>query len=197
MATIARVRTSLLGLAGGTGLSTCYFAGPGDVDASIALEGAKRVRAFWNSMAALMGTGIQAQVQPQVDALDPATGQLDDSFGVTAQTVVTGSATGDYLPPSNQLLVQQHTGAVVAGRRVNGRINVPGLTETNSGGGGAPSTTATAAAATAGALLNTLILTACSNVVWHRPKNGSGGSAVLVTSYTGSPKFAVLRSRRD
>jgi hypothetical protein len=194
---IARVRTTITGMEGGTGLGTAYFANAGTIDAATALECAKRVRAFWNSIATEIVSPISLQVQSQVDVLTAESGTLNNSFGVAAQAVVVGGAANPPVPGAAQGLVQQHTGALIAGRRVIGRINVPGIVASDNVAPGVPSSTLQTRLGTAGALLNTLILTACSNIVWHRPKAGAGGAAVLVTSFTGSNKWATLRSRRD
>jgi hypothetical protein len=192
-----RVRATINGNEGGLGLSTFYFNGAGSATAAQALEAAARVRAYFASLQPRMATVTTVQVQSQVDVLTAETGKLTTSFAVAAQALVTGTGGASQLPGATQGLLRLNTGVVIAGRRVEGKSFVPNPVPGDNTASGTPSTTYQTGIATAGALLNTLITTALSSVTWHRPTGGIGGSIVLNTSFTCSPKWSVLRSRRD
>ena len=131
-----------------------------------------------------------------VDTIDPATGSITGSDGVTPWTLAGGTGT-QYLPQANQICVTWKTAAVIAGRRVRGRTFLGPLAKTELEDNGTP---LAAALTSAGALADAWVnngLTSTFAVVWHRPVGGSGGTAEDITAHSIKDKFAILRSRRD
>jgi hypothetical protein len=159
------------------------------------------VDAFWTGCASIIDNAVTWEVGPEVPEIDETTGVLSGVTSVVAGTGA-GTAVSDALPPSTQGLVRLQTGDFVAGRRVRGRIFVPGVTEATNSSGGAPD---------AGALLAmgdaaTALVAAGGILVWARPFEGSAGppvkparlgskASITGTSVWGS--WAVMRSRRD
>lgn len=201
MAQMARVRAVLSNWVGGPGLATFYFAGPGNVSGAEALEGAARVRAFFNGAVSSLLANVQVQVSNQVDVLLAETGELVGGFTVAAQALVTGSSAADAYSPAICALVKHETGVFEAGRRVTGRTFIGPLSEAIVTSG---TFNNAASLKTAADLLTTQITTAVGQVVWHRPKPVSptnpvfvNGSSALVSGHSVPTKLAVLRSRRD
>lgn len=201
-----RVRTVLSGWSGGPGLYTWYF----DVseDAPTALEVVERVHGAMTLAAVIWPSSITAQVQAQVDSLNPINGQLLDSFSVAEQDPIPGEqAGGDIAPPVCAILLKLQTSTFSDGSRIQGRSffsPVAGLfAETD----GTPHSTALDAVRDAGEALIDVGLDPRPMVVWRRPRladaehdppiTARAGSIALITSVSVADKFAVLRSRRD
>lgn len=198
--TIARVRTIFGGVAGTPWYSNIYFADNGGTP--VGQAGIDAVDALWTAVQSNIANNITWAVQGEVARLDETNGELT---GVTNGVVNAGVGTsaGDMLPFTTQLLGRQFTSAFVAGRRVRGRIFLPGLTE-DANTDGAP----IAGMITAWTAAQNALLTAMPNwCVWARPFDGDpdatppkpprDGSLHLVSSVATSPTWAVLRSRRD
>lgn len=191
-----RVRTVLSGWPGGPGLATFYFAyqttGSG---AASAPDVVARVRAFWLACAALFPSSFSAQVQANVDDLDPTNGALVGSFAGGAPTAVAGSNGTQYNAFPAMLLLRENTGTIVAGRRVVGRSfigPVAGSVDTN--GSPTPANLTTLVSAATGMFTGS---TTAVSVVWQRPKPTRPGAVWTISNFTAAPYFAILRSRRD
>lgn len=131
-----------------------------------------------------------------VDTIDPVTGIITSSDGVTPWTKVGLNGT-DPLPPATTVVLKFSTDAIVNGRRVRGHTNVGPLSLAVMGTGGflvgADLTVAQDMATSwwdAG-------LTGTHTVIWHRPVSGAGGSCHPITGSSVKSQFGVLRSRRD
>jgi hypothetical protein len=178
----------------GPSVSTLFLipATPTDATAQACVT---KVATFLTAIKASFAGGQTWTVLGNVDDIDDHTGDLQGFHAVTPATDG-GSASGDPLPPANQLNLRLETGQVINGKRFRGHWYLPGFGEF--GSNGAPSGAIFANVAGAAAALyggaNPL-------VVWHRPKGPHGsianGQAQNVTSIGVAPKFAVLRSRRD
>ena len=197
MADMLRVRTALSGWSGGPGLTTFYFGGAGSPTGPEATEAVARVQAFWNSFKATMPTGVLIQVSGAVDTIDPATGTLTGGFTIATPSAISANGAGGFAPVSTAILLRHQTGVIVAGRRLTGRTFLSPITAASILTTGAISSTASTATLTAANLLKTTIVTGLSPLVWHRPKNGSGGSSAFTAGFDTPSKPAVLKSRRD
>jgi hypothetical protein len=178
--------TSLWWLPGTTGGSTA--------DATDALA---RFRAVWDGLKSHMDDGLTIDFDPICIAVEATTGVLTGAFAGTDPSSVTGTAAGDPLPSQTQGLVRLATSTVISGRRLRGRLFIPGPVEADNTSAGVPSSTYTTDVTTAAATLFDAGATASEPVIWHRPTGGSGGNHGLVTGVTTVATWSVLRSRRS
>lgn len=154
-----------------------------------------RFRACWEGVKALIDDEVTIDYDPICLAVQDTTGVLTGAFAGTDPSTTVCTGTGDALPRQTQGLVRLGTSTVIAGRRLRGRIFVPGPLEANNSAQGTTTgygTTVTASFAT----IFTPGATASAAVIWHRPKAGAGGVSALITSVATAPTWAVLRSRR-
>lgn len=185
------------GLAGG-GLTQLYWA-PGSVGGSTAdaTDCLARFRALWVSIGTRLSSTISFVFDQTVLAIEATTGVLTGSFTAAAALTVVGGSGSEPLPRQTQGLIKWGTASVINGRRVRGRLFVPGVQEGDNDGAGQPVAALSTALTTAGATLFVAGATASAAVVWHRPVGGSGGASPLITSSTGGTSWAVLKSRRS
>lgn len=155
-----------------------------------------RFRAAWNAIIAHLDDAIAIDFDPICIAVEDTTGVLTGAFPGTDPATVGGTGAGDCLPRQTQGLLQLGTSSVIGGRRVRGRLFIPGPLEADNGPNGAPVAGYISDVTAAFAALNTAGATTSMPRVWHRPVNGAGGQAVAITSYACSTKWAALRSRR-
>lgn len=197
MASIMRVRTIATGVAGAPWYVNTYWSLEGARNAS---DSANRMRLFWDSLKLGLATGVTYQVDPEVAQIDAFTGEVENIFEVNVAPVA-GGAGVPALPFFTQGMVRLNTNGVVRGRRVQGRIYVPGVAQQGTANG-QPPPTFVSGMQTAAALL----LAAPDNalpVVWSRPFVNTGelpplfGSSHNVTAVIARTKYGVLRSRRD
>ena len=154
-----------------------------------------RFRSFWESAKTVMDPGITVDYDPVCIAVESTTGVLTGAFTGTDPASTVGTATGDVLPHQTQGLVKFSTASVFNGRRLRGRLFVPGPVESANGATGSPSSAYVTALNTAGALLLAAGATASVANVWHRPVAGVGGASAI-TAVSASTSWSVLRSRR-
>lgn len=178
-----RVRTQLVGGAGGAQVNTLYFSSfPGRTAAASALAAAN----FWGNLVGAMTSEYTAITEADVYTLDDATGTITGSTTVTSYTLP-GTNAGDPLPWMTQGLISWNSGLYVAGRLVKGRTFVPGPSELHNTDG-VPNSTYTDALETA---ISDLLADADAELfIWSR-KNGDtypviGGSVGTVWSYLSS-----------
>lgn len=157
-----------------------------------------RFREFWAEISDKMADDISVNFDPTCIAVEATTGVLTGAFTATDPSTVTGLSADDPLPRQTQGLLQLSTSSVISGRRVRGRLYLPGMVESSNDTSGNPSSglITDVAGAAAGELLPAGATTS-SLVVWHRPTNGAGGAHAAVTGVSCSPTWAVLRSRRS
>lgn len=151
------------------------------------------VAAFASQLTPVLSTKTLWRVEDVVRQLDPATGGLQaievSSLGFNDG----GDDPSDVLADATQGLVRWHTEDVRAGRVVQGRTFIPGISLTNADDGNPSSAAVTAMQDAVDAMIaspNSQLL------VWHRPVAGSGGSTHEVRNGTVWSEFAVLRKRR-
>lgn len=190
--TIARVRSAWLGpLIRGGGVTDLYFLGStGDEDSMVAA-----VVDFWSDLAGTIGINNGVLVDNAVTNIDQATGDVISIVTTSPPPdIVDGTNSAEAISPLNQGLVQWITGAIVSNRRVRGRTFIGAQTEGSNAAGVVAQGARDAWQAAADGLL---AATNAQLQVWHRPKNGSGGSSHDVTAAQTWTEFASLRSRRD
>lgn len=197
---LVRVQTFWTGLVQGGGLSTHFFQ---QVGTTTAADYQDLVVDFWTACTPQMVTSVQWQVSGEMDVIDESDGSLIETLSTTNGALTAGSSSADALPPATQTLLRLRTGAVVAGRRLQGRLFIPGPPQASVGGALVP----TSASITAYQGAASALITASSGPgpwsVWSRPVVAGGtvtpreGSTAAVTSGSVWGKYAVLRSRRD
>lgn len=182
-----RFRVNINGPTGAPYLSTFHFAGTAQED--IATPRGNLVT-FMTALDAHWGNATSWSLDPEVEFVDPATGEIT-GLGTATTASGSGNLTATYLPPACQALIRWRTSAFFNGRQLQGRTFVPGMTTANSDGGGGLTSTVQAAYAAAAAAL--VASTPQTLVIWSRRNL----DAENVTSAVVPAKFAVLRSRRD
>jgi hypothetical protein len=182
-----RVRTVFTGVPGTPWISNHYFDGANDAEAA---SMAASVATFWTALRAVIVVGVQWQVEPEVVELDPVTGAPIGSV-ITPGATNFGTATGDPLPWSNQAYINWGTGVFIGGRRIRGRTFVPGMSESANSTGSGPSTAVQTTINTAAAAL--IGTPDVGFGVWSK----TNGVFVRATNGVTSPRWGVLRSRRD
>jgi len=198
MAVIIRTSALVTGsLLPGGGLTSLWWA-PGTVGGSTAdaTDCLARFRTVFETFKADMTSLISINYDPLVIALEATTGVLTGTFNATDPTTTVGTAVGDPLPAQTQGLIRFGTATVVNGRRLRGRLFIPGPTEAANTTTGVPSSGYTTDLTAGGATLFTPGATTSAAVIWHRPTNGAGGASSLINSASASPNWSVLRSRR-
>lgn len=172
---------------GGPYFNSLYF----ESESALAAEAAAdAVVGMWTAAAGSLNGEISAEVLPEVPVVDPATGQATSYHAVTGGTVEM-SGTGQPLPFTTQGLIRWQTGNVANGRRIRGRLFVPGFDEEASTGGVPGSSAVNVMTTMAQVLLNDFP-DAGPLVVFSR----TNGVAAVVTGFSVWTQWASLRSRR-
>lgn len=178
-----RVRTNFTGVPGSPYVSNMYLG-----DSFLVQEAIDRVSEFWVILEPYMVNECQWAVEDTVVTIDAATGEIVSSASGTGG-VGQGDATGEMLPPSNQILIQWYTGQYINGRELRGRTYVPAISSSNNAEGFLAPATRTAIIGD----LETWYAAEGPPLIWSR--------AALETRAVASldvwNQFAVLRSRRD
>jgi hypothetical protein len=157
------------------------------------------VNNFWTAMRGAISDNVSWTVQGDVAQIDEASGDLVGVQNVTSLTN-TGASIDEELPFHTQALVTLNTNRFIHSRRLRGRVFIPGLGEANNFAG-LPSSTLRAAL---DAAMEVMIADPNAPlVVYSRPFAGTEknparlGSFGNVESADVSPRWAVMRSRRD
>lgn len=148
------------------------------------------VLAFLGDVAGNMTNAIAATLLNDVPVIESTTGQLIGAETIDGDEVI-GSQTGEALPRTTQGLVQWFTGQVIAGRRLRGRMFLPGFTETQNAPGGVPASALVVGMNTA---ITDFITAVSPDFVIYSRTHFSGASVTSGTLWT---EWASLRSRRD
>lgn len=185
MPNMYRVRTVFTGVAGTPWYSNLYF----DVSQSTPLSSQEAAFAFWGTLQGFIDNSLTYNVEGSVATVRSEDGELTDIAGLP-DALQAGLGTGESMSRALQGLIRASTSNFAGGRRIKGRVFVPGLTET-SNEEGRPAPALLTAMNNAG---DGLISDADSQwVVWSK-KNGTMNAVVSASAWT---EFAVLRSRRD
>lgn len=185
MASIWRVTTLYSGGAiTGPGINRLYFSESvtsGDAQSAVA--------AFYTSLTANIVNTITFTISGQVEEINDATGDItgvEDTDVVT----VTGANAQDNLPLGTSLVAQLFTNTFINGRRLRGRIYLPGFVEPNNAAGVPDATIKTAVKG----YLGTLHDGGANGLLVYSPTHGLSSS---VTKTDVNPKWGLLHSRRD
>jgi len=150
----------------------------------------------WEGCKVNIDQTISIDYDPICIAIEATTGALTGAFAGTDPTTTVGGATGDILPHQTQGLGRLSTSTVFGGRRLRGRLFIPGPPESVNSAGGLPTSSYTTTLTTALGTLFTAGATASQAVIWHRPQGGTGGGSAPITGVSAAPAWSVLRSRR-
>jgi len=188
MASIMRLKTTISNnVAIGGGLWVQHWGGtPNVTNAQLAVDATRDALLL---LTTAFTSNLSWTVSGSVDVIDDVTGALVDQLGVTPRSGNATGGLGTTVPHVIQCLVQLRTQTFVAGRRLIGHMNIPGLLEANRSGDNANSTAVTQLQNMATSLAN-------ANpglLIWSRTH---GTSAEVVTGLA-QQKLSVLRSRRD
>lgn len=167
--------------------------GGSSADASDALD---LFSSMWTGLGNVMSSGQTINFDTVCLAYNDATGSLVGAFNGTLPSPVTTSGGTTPLPHQTQGLIAWGTAGVVSGRRVLGRTFVPLPDESENTTAGAPSGSYIANVLASAGFLLAVGATATEAVVWHRPKNGAGGSSHPITTPQARSSWSVLRTRR-
>jgi hypothetical protein len=187
MTSIMRVRTVWSSnVATGGGLMVQHWGGvPSLVNAQAAIDATQTAL---NLLTTGYATAAAWTVQGTVDVINDINGDLVDQFGGVPRTG-TPSGAGIRVPGAMQVNVRLSTQTFVSGRRLTGRMFIPGLQETQRSFDAVTGVGLTQAQAVA----TSLAAASPGLLIWSRVH---GVSAEVVTG-TVITKLAVLRSRRD
>lgn len=148
------------------------------------------LRSGLTSLGTILTNTTSIHFRDTVDSLNDSTGQLEGVVAVAAPASVAGSATGSPVADASQGLIRMSTNAFLNGRRVQGRMFVPGIASSALVGGNL-------AASAVGDLADALAPTVGALCVFSRPTPTRGGSVSIVNALTGWSELAVLRRRRN
>jgi hypothetical protein len=201
MAELLRIKAAWAGFPGAPGYSVFHmrdFEGSGDVNGQ-ALEGAEKVRAFFEAIKLWLAPGVTVTSSGEVEIIEDTTGQLVDVASIATPGIVTSTASStDRYAAAVGAVVTWRTGSVRNGRRIRGRtflVPLAGNSYDNNGTLHADSRAAITTAAT------TLRATGTSPDlgVYARPTapGATDGEWAVTTSFSVPDMGAVLRSRRD
>lgn len=186
-----RIDVVYTGLEGMPAVNGLYFAGDNQTAAD---EAAAAVSGWITDLQPVFSTSVSVDVSNTATQINEATGTIVDFHAVDGATIQ-GTSTADPLPIGTSAIFRFRTNAVVRGRRLQGRVFLPGMTESMVPAGGVLD---------AGGIAG-LILTAAENlggpsgvhVVWSRPVDGGpAGTTAPVTVYDVPAVLTSLRSRR-
>lgn len=163
----------------------------GGLDATSALAAATRMRAFFESIKALLPQAVSVQVQG-VATLHDIDGVLESEVAFAAPAVVQGTSVSGYSAASGAV-IGWNTGGINAGRRVRGRTYIVPLSAGTLQNDGTLATVALASLDSAAAAL-----WAGSPSLCIVAGLGTASTSVdAVVSHTIHDRVAILRSRRD
>lgn len=191
---VFRVTAEWTGFSGAPGYSVFHFSAI-DPSTAQAQAAADAVGTFFKSVSAHLASGVRVSIQPGVDVLDEASGQVQELLSITPPAGSSGPTSGSYAGPVGAV-VHWITGDVRNGRRVRGRnflVPLGGSAYDSQGTLGTLTLTAIQDAA------NILLTTTPVLQTWARPSapGATDGAAYIVLTARVPDKAAVLRSRRD
>lgn len=197
MPSLYRYKVLLGGWDGAPGLSVLYSTVP-----AVGIDEEATIQSFVNlihdgyvvARGTLVG-GVTVNVDPEVIRLDVETGLQQAFFSVNPPDTVTGTGSGK-VSRATQATCRHITDAVTdRGRKLLGRTFVGPLAGSALGEDGRILTQSRAElTAMWDGMQDAVGARLC---VWHRPKNGAGGSFGHVQASICLSKPGVLRSRRD
>jgi hypothetical protein len=136
-------------------------------------------------------------VQSDVAIIDDLGGDLVGNLSATPVASSAGTGGTSSGARAAMILARLRSGTVLDGRLVRGRWYLGPMIPAAVGTTGAISAGTITAVNGAGVSLLAPGATTSALAIWHRPKDGTGGAAVFVSSISAWEEVAVLRSRRD
>lgn len=199
MAVIMRSAAQITGAGIPSGGFTSLWWLPGTTGGSVAdaTDILDRFRDCWDAVKGVVDDSLTINFDPICIAVEATTGVLTGAFAGTDPASVVGTSIDHPLPFQTQGLVRLATSTVVGGRRLRGRLFVPGPGEDDNESTGLPAVAYTSLLTTSFANMLVAGATLSAPVIWHRPTGGTGGTHGLITSVSASPDWSVLRSRRS
>lgn len=135
---------------------------------------------------------INGYINQEQEIFDPVDGKISGTETAATYQAVIGSASGEIIPTSNQVLFRLRTGVYQGGRQIQGRFFLPGTLESNCTNG-KPATGLLNTCLSAANTLRTATSSSGPWSVWSRV----AGEQTVISSINMAPDFAILRSRRD
>jgi len=200
VASLAKLTINWTGFIGAPGFTNLYFRNstPGVINQTVVDNAATKMDAFLNTWVPFIPNAATVQIDPTVEEIDDATGDLLAFWTATTEAAQTGTAGGTVqFASATGAVINWYTTAVRNGRRIRGRsfmVPLAGSFDTN----GTLDTTDLATMRTSAAALHAA--TGDSRlVVWSRPTLAAPTSGVSaeVAFATVPDMSAVLRSRRS
>lgn len=186
------LRVDLTNFLGGPGMNSWFGWSASDTpDPAMVNSMAAGLRTFYDAIKSNLVISTQANFNPDVRLYDPVSGAVVGQLGATPWgSAVTGAGSGQEAR-STSLKLQLVTGAVAGSRLVRGGCYLGPAASIALGSDGQVDPAVRTAVRTA---LSTFA-TGWPLYVWHRPKDGSGGSAHRVSSVNVDAVPAVQRRR--
>jgi hypothetical protein len=192
---VLQYRVNWSGNIGGAGVSVLHArAGGVASDQEAADDFAAAVGDLFANLASnFLPTGVSLNFASEVVELNTTSGVLEDVYAVTPHAPIAGAISGNYARPAG-VRVEWHTGAIVAGRRLQGRtFLVPAAAAIFQADGTLNDTSRAAMRTSAQAYVDEGLTENFAPAVWSRTH---GILADVVTAAI-DDEVAVLRSRRD
>lgn len=180
------VRWTAAGSAGG--ISVLYWD-----DAAATADINTNVQAFFTALRGALASTTSAVLDTEVRDRNTATGTLTGTDVIASPANIIGNGGSSAVPNAAQGLIRMGTGLVVGGRRLRGRIFIPGMHAGTVAANGEVTPAAQTQLNTAGDALSL----GGDYHIWHRPVNGAGGQSSAVNSETAWNEFATQRRRRS
>lgn len=187
MALMDRIRLVWTGVAGAPYYTSLYFTA--DVSSGGAAATHDAVADAFTLLRPVWSSGLTATVESEILTIDSSTGDAVSAQSVPAVAIV-GTAANALMPRATQGLVRLRTGVFQNGRRLNGRLFVPGVT-ISANNAGVPSVSYQTSLRDA--LQPLANLESPEWLVWSRLT----GNVAAITQVAPWTEFASLRSRRD
>lgn len=185
---VREIITEWTGLGSSPKLSIMYFL-PGS--ASVQSQRAD-LGNLWDDLLPLMSNETSYVIQNTGRELNVGSGILESLWADSAVHDGVGGSAVESVPDATQALIRWRTTGIIQGRLLQGRTFLPGFSANTIVAGNL----STGAQATINAALQAFIAANSGFAIWHRPKNGVGGSAVAVSAGSAWSEFAVQRKRR-
>lgn len=185
MAAIKEVIVEWGGLTGLPGVSVFYSLASADITVELAT--------FFTSIASLWPSSVVWTIPTQGDQLEETTGDLTGAWTGGTGAAVPGTGGSATYAAGVGPMVRWNTATIFNSRRLSGRTF---LTHMSTAGYQSDGTLATAARTQISNAASVLVAGADHPLVWHRPVNGAGGSAVAPVSAFVPDRVSWLTTRR-
>lgn len=158
----------------------------------------ERLGDFLDALAPVIGDGTTVAVANEGVEVEDTTGQLVGAWSHSTQYFTEGLEPEQPLPDASMALIRTETGQIIDGRRLRGRMFIPGLTTTAMANGNMAQATYDTMMSASGPLVSGLL----GLVVWGRPRAATGnlpsriGGSAPVIGRSVWTEFAVQRGRR-